>query len=417
MNIKNRYQEAKEMYQELGVDVDEALANLDKFSISMHCWQGDDVIGFDTAGELSGGIQATGNYPGRAKTPDQLMQDIDKVLSLVPGKHRINLHASYAIFEEGEKVDRDRLEPKHFAKWVTFAKERGLGLDFNPTIFSHPKAEGLTLSSPDASIRNFWIAHCKACIKISEYFASELNTHCLMNIWIPDGLKDIPGNRIEPRRRFKESLDEILAMSYDKEKVLVCLESKVFGIGMESYTVGSSEFTINYAKEAGIIPLLDNGHYHPTEVVSDKLSSMLLFHNKVALHVTRAVRWDSDHVVLFDDETKEIAKEIVRNDALENVYVGLDFFDASINRVSAWVVGMYNMQKAMLSAFLTPMETLTKLQEENQFTKIMALQEALKTYPFMDIWNYFLYTHNKPTHFTWFKEIETYEATVQRKRG
>lgn len=417
MNIKNRYLEAKTLYQEMGIDVEEALASLENFSISMHCWQGDDVVGFDGAGALSGGIQTTGNYPGRAKTPEQLMQDIDKVLSLVPGKHRINLHASYAIFEDGETVDRDMLEPKHFAKWVAFAKERGLGLDFNPTVFSHPKAEGLTLSSPDASIRNFWIAHCKACIRISEYFASELNTHCLMNIWIPDGLKDIPGNRIEPRRRFKESLDEILAINYDTEKVFVCLESKVFGIGMESYTVGSSEFTINYAKEAGIVPLMDNGHYHPTEVVSDKLSSMLLFHDKVALHVTRAVRWDSDHVVLFDDETKEVAKEIVRNNALEKVYVGLDFFDASINRVSAWVVGMHNMQKAMLSALLTPMDTLTKLQDENNFTKIMAMQESLKTYPFMDIWNYFLFTHNKPTNFDWYQEIETYEATVQLKRG
>ena len=236
----------------------------------MHCWQGDDVIGFDGSNSLSGGIQTTGNYPGKATTPKELMNDIDKVLSLVPGKHRINLHASYAIFEDGEEVDRDKIEPKHFKKWVEFAKERGLGLDFNPTIFGHPKAEGLTLSSPNDKIRKFWIDHCKACIRICEYFAEELKTPCLMNIWIPDGLKDIPGDRLGPRKRFKESLDEILDINYDKEKVLVCLESKVFGIGMESYTVGSSEFTVSYSSRKGIVPLMDNGHYHPTEVVSIK---------------------------------------------------------------------------------------------------------------------------------------------------
>lgn len=418
MNIEKRYEEAKKLYAELGIDTDKALEALDKFPISMHCWQGDDVVGFDGAGALSGGIQTTGNYPGKARTPEELMADIDKVLSITPGKnHRINLHASYAIFEEGERVDRDKLEPKHFAKWVEFAKERNLGLDFNPTIFSHPKAEGLSLASADKEIRDFWIRHSQACIRISEYFANELNTHCLMNIWIPAGLKDIPGNRMAPRRRFKESLDEILSIDYDKEKVLVCLESKVFGIGMESYTVGSSEFTINYAKEAGIVPLMDNGHYHPTEVVSDKLSSMLLFNDKVALHVTRPVRWDSDHVVLFDDETKEIAKEIVNNDALDRVLLGLDFFDASINRVSAWTVGMHNMQKSMLSALLMPMDTLSKLQDECNFTKLMALQEELKTYPLGDVWNYYRFQNNLPMNFEWFKEIEKYETEILAKRG
>lgn len=418
MDFEKRYQEAKEVYATLGIDVDGALEKLDNFPISMHCWQGDDVVGFDGAGALSGGIQTTGNYPGKATTPEQLMADIDKVLSLTPGKkHRINLHACYAIFAEGEWADRDQLEPKHFQAWVDYAKERGLGLDFNPTIFSHPKATGLTLSSPDKEIRDFWIKHSQACIRISEYFATELGTPCLMNIWIPDGLKDIPGDRMAPRRRFKESLDEILAIDYDKEKVLVCLESKVFGIGMESYTVGSSEFTLSYAKTAGITPLMDNGHYHPTEVVSDKLSAMLLFNDKVALHVTRPVRWDSDHVVLFDDETKEIAKEIVRNDAMERVLVGLDFFDASINRISAWTVGMHNMQKAMLNALLTPHAQLSKLQDEGNFTKIMAIQEELKTYPFSDVWNYYMAKNNLPSYLDWFKEIEKYETEVLSKRG
>lgn len=416
MNTVERYESAKEMYKKVGVDTDKAIEKLINFPISMHCWQGDDVIGFDGAGALSGGIQTTGNYPGKARTPEELMNDIDKVLSFVPGKHRINLHASYAIFEEGENVDRDAIEPKHFTKWVEYAKERGLGLDFNPTIFSHPKAEGLTLSSPDQEIRDFWINHCKACIRISEYFAAELNSPCLMNIWIPDGLKDIPGDRLGPRKRFMESLDEILSIDYDKEKVLVCLESKVFGIGMESYTVGSSEFTINYAQTRGILPLMDNGHYHPTEVVSDKLSSMLLFNDKVALHVTRPVRWDSDHVVLFDDETKEIAKEIVRNDAMERVLVGLDFFDASINRVSAWTVGMRNMQKALLSALLTPYDYLKKLQDEGNFTELMALQEELKVYPLGDVWNYICQSNNVPENGDWFKDVQKYEQEVLLKR-
>lgn len=415
--MNQRFEEAKTIYKKLGIDVDEALKQLQTFPVSMHCWQGDDVVGLDGAGALSGGIQTTGNYPGKARNYQELMNDIDEVLKLVPGTKRINLHASYAIFEEGEKVDRNAIEPRHFAKWVEFAKARNLGLDFNPTIFSHPLAEGLTLSSPDQKIREFWIEHCQACIRISEYFADELGTPCLMNIWIPDGLKDIPGDRLTPRKRFMESLNEILSINYDKNKVLVCLESKVFGIGMESYTVGSSEFTMNYAKTRDILPLMDNGHYHPTEVVSDKLSAMLLFHDKVALHVTRPVRWDSDHVVLFDDETKEIAKEIVRNNAMDRVLVGLDFFDASINRVAAWTVGMRNMQKAMLYALLQPYEMLKEAQDQGDFTQIMVINEELKTYPFNDIWDYYCEINQVPVREIWYDEVKKYETEVLTKRG
>ncbi|MDQ0360111.1 L-rhamnose isomerase [Breznakia pachnodae] len=416
MRTKNKYEEAKKEYKGLGINVDEALAKLQSYPVSMHCWQGDDVIGFDGSTSLSGGIQTTGNYPGKATTPEQLMEDMDKVFTLVPGTKRINLHASYAIFEDGEKVDRDAIEPKHFKKWVEFAKERELGIDFNPTLFSHEKAEGLTLASSDKDIRDFWIRHCQACIRISEYLANELDTHCLMNIWIPDGLKDIPGNRLSPRKRFMESLDEILSVSYDEDKVLVCVESKVFGIGMESYTVGSSEFTMNYALSRGILPLMDNGHYHPTEVVSDKISSMLLFHDKIALHLTRPVRWDSDHVVLFDDETKEITKEIVRNDAMDRIYLGLDFFDASINRVGAWVIGMRNAQKALLYALLQPNEKLSELQDQEDFTQLMMIQEELKTYPFNDIWNYYCETNNVPIKDEWYQDVMNYEQEVLRKR-
>ena len=315
MTIREKYEAAKQAYKNIGVDTDAALEALKKIPVSMHCWQGDDVVGFDGAGALSGGIQTTGNYPGKAKTPEELMADIDKALSLIPGKHRINLHASYAIFEDGQTADRDSIEPKHFAKWVEFAKARGLGIDFNPTCFSHPKAENGTLSSEILEIRKFWIDHCKASLKISEYIATELGSPVTMNIWIPDGFKDIPADRTAPRARLKDSLDQILSIGYDRSKVYVAVESKVFGIGMESYTVGSHEFYMNYAAKNDLLCLLDNGHYHPTEVVSDKIPSMLLFFDKVALHVTRSVRWDSDHVVLFDDETREIAKEIVRNGA------------------------------------------------------------------------------------------------------
>ena len=395
MTVKERYEAAKEIYRAAGVDTDAALEALKNIPVSMHCWQGDDVIGFDGAGALSGGIQATGNYPGRARTPEELMADMDEALSLIPGTHRINLHASYAVFEEGEWADRDKLEPKHFAKWVEFAKERGLGIDFNPTLFSHAKAENATLSSEVLEIRKFWIDHVKACIRISEYFAKELGTPCTMNIWIPDGFKDIPADRTAPRARLKDSLDQILSIDYDKSSVFVAVESKVFGIGMESCTVGSHEFYMNYASKNDILCLLDSGHYHPTEVVSDKISSMLLFFDKVALHVTRPVRWDSDHVVLFDDETRAIAGEIIRGGA-DRVLLALDFFDASINRISAWVVGMRNMQKALLNALLLPSARMAELQNNRQFTELMMLSEEMKTYPLGDVWDYFCEQNGAP---------------------
>ena len=416
MTVKERYEAAKEIYRAAGVDTDAALEALKNIPVSMHCWQGDDVIGFDGAGALSGGIQATGNYPGRARTPEELMSDMDKALSLIPGTHRINLHASYAVFEDGEWADRDKLEPKHFAKWVEFAKERGLGIDFNPTLFSHVKAENATLSSEVPEIRRFWIDHVKACIRISEYFAQELGTPCTMNIWIPDGFKDIPADRTAPRARLKDSLDQILSIDYDKSKVYVAVESKVFGIGMESCTVGSHEFYMNYASKNDILCLLDSGHYHPTEVVSDKISSMLLFFDKVALHVTRPVRWDSDHVVLFDDETREIAKEIVRGGA-DRVLLALDFFDASINRISAWVVGMRNMQKALLNALLLPNGKMAELQNERKFTELMMLSEEMKTYPLGDVWDYFCEQNGAPVKEVWFEEVKRYEADVLAKRS
>lgn len=415
MTVNERYQSAKEAYAALGVDTDKALEALKQIPISMHCWQGDDVIGFDGGGALSGGIQTTGNYPGRARTPKELMADIDKALSLIPGKHRLNLHASYAIFEEGEHADRDKLEPKHFAKWVEFAKERGLGLDFNPTMFSHPKAENATLSSEDPVIRKFWIDHCIACLRIAEYFARELNTHCTVNIWIPDGFKDIPADRTAPRARLKDSLDQILAAGFDRNLVYVAVESKVFGIGMESYTVGSHEFYMNYAAKNDLLCLLDNGHYHPTELVSDKISSMLLFYDKLALHVTRGVRWDSDHVVLYDDETREIAKEIIRGGA-DRVLLALDFFDASINRVSAWVVGMRNMQKALLNALLMPQEHWAALQEARDFTSLMAEMEEFKTCPMGDVWDYFCQENGVPVKGDWIGEMKAYEKQVLEER-
>ena len=363
------YIEAKTKYAQYGIDAEKAIETLKNVCISVHCWQGDDVVGFDSKEALSGGIQATGNYPGRARTPEELMADYDKAFSLIGGKKKLNLHACYAIFEDGKVADRDALEPRHFAKWVAFAKERNLGIDFNPTFFSHPMVkDGLTLSSPDEAVRKYWVNHGIACLKIAEYFAEETGIPSVMNIWIPDGYKDIPVDRFAPRARFKASLDEILNTPYDKSKVYVTLESKVFGIGLESYTVGSAEFCLSYSNSRGITPLMDNGHYHPTEVVSDKIPSLLLFNEKIALHITRAVRWDSDHVVIFDDETKEIAKEIIRNDALDRVFIATDYFDASINRISAWVTGVRNVQKALLFALLQPETQLKKLQDENNFT-------------------------------------------------
>ncbi len=409
------YCEAKKYYAALGIDTDKAIDTLKNVNISMNCWQGDDVVGFDSKEALSGGIQTTGNYPGKATTPEELMADIDKVIALTPGKLKLNLHSSYAIFEDGEYADRDKIAPKHFKKWVEFAKERNMGIDFNPTFFSHPMVkDNLTLSSPDDATRRFWIEHGKRCIELSQYFAQETGEPCVMNIWIPDGYKDIPADRTGPRLRFKESLDEILATPYDKTMVYPCLESKVFGIGLESYTVGSAEFCLNYVNNSDIIPLMDNGHYHPTEVVSDKISSMLLFNEKLALHVTRSVRWDSDHVVLFDDETKEIAKEIIRNNALDRVFIATDYFDASINRISAWITGLRNIKKALLFALLEPTAKVKALQDENRFTELMVLEEELKTAPFGEVWAEYLKAENTPSDYI--TEVLAYEKEVLSKR-
>ena len=414
----SRYEEAKSMYAKIGVDTDAAINKLKNVPLSLHCWQGDDVKGFDTEGPLTGGIQTTGNYIGAARTPDELMTDIDKVISLCPGKLKLNLHACYAIFEDGEFADRDKLEPKHFKKWVDFAKERGMGIDFNPTFFSHPKVkDGLTLSSPDEETRKFWIEHGKACIRISQYFAEETGVPCVMNIWTGDGFKDIPADRMAPRMRYKESIEAILSEPFDKNMVKPCVESKVFGIGVESYTTGSAEFGLTFAAtHEGCLPLMDNGHYHPTELVSDKIPALLCFYPEIALHITRGVRWDSDHAVLFDDETKEMAKEIVRCDAIDRVYMALDFFDASINRISAWTVGVRSWQKAMLSALCTPNEELKKLQNENRLTELMVRQEAMKTMPFGDIWNEYCKQCGVADDNAWFDDVMKYEDEVLSKR-
>lgn len=407
----SRYSEAKQIYAQYGVDTEKALDTLKNILVSVHCWQGDDVTGFDSRESLSGGIQTTGNYLGKARNPEELMADIDKAFSLMPGKKKLNLHASYAIFEDGETVGRDKIEPKHFEKWVAFAKERNMGLDFNPTFFAHPMVkDNLTLSSPDETVRTYWVNHGKACLKIAEYFATETGVPCVMNIWIPDGYKDIPADRLSPRARFKKSLDEILSVPYDKSKVYVTLESKVFGIGLESYTVGSAEFCLSYSDRAGITPLMDNGHYHPTEMVSDKISSLLLFNEKIALHVTRPVRWDSDHVVLFDDETKEICKEIVRNNGLDRVFIATDYFDASINRIAAWVTGVRSVEKALLFSLLQPNEKMQELQAESNFTELMALSEEMKTAPLGDIWNEYLKRENVQSNYI--SEVRKYEQEV-----
>lgn len=424
MTNKERFEAAKESYAGLGIDVQKAMDKLKTVMVSLHCWQGDDVRGFDqkSDGQLTGGIQTTGDYPGRARTPEELMADIDQVLALCPGAKKINLHASYAIFNEenGGWADRDKLEPKHFKAWVDFCRERNLGCDFNPTFFSHPKCDPLTLSSPDEETRKFWIEHGKACIRISQYLAEELGQPCVMNIWTGDGYKDIPADRKGPRERYKDSIDQILSETYDFRLVKPCIESKVFGIGVEAYTVGSSEFSLSYAamNKDKCIPLMDNGHYHPTEVVSDKIPALLTFFPEIALHVTRPIRWDSDHVVLFDDETKEICKEIVRCGGLDgSVKIALDYFDASINRISAWVVGLRNVQKALLLALVTPNEELKALQNENNFSELMVRQEELKTMPFGDVWNEYCRQCNIPADGAWFGKVQKYEKEILRKRG
>lgn len=407
-----RFESAKELYAGLGVDVEKALDALKNTAISVHCWQGDDVVGFDSRQAASGGIQTTGNYPGRARTPEELMADFDEVLRLTPGKKKINLHASYAIFKEGEEVGRNKLEPKHFEAWVKYAKERNLGIDFNPTFFSHPMVvDGLTLSSPKKEVRDYWIEHGICCLKIAEYFAEETGVPCLVNYWMPDGLKDYPADRQGPRRRMAESLDAIFSAGYDKEKVIPTLESKVFGIGVEAYTVGSAEFCLSYSLKNGITPLVDNGHYHPTEMVSDKISSLLLFSDRLALHVTRPMRWDSDHVISYDDETREIMKEVVRC-GLDKVLLATDYFDASINRVSAWITGIRNLQKALLYALLEP--DYKSLQDECDFTSLQAKSEEYKLLPIGDIWNEFL--DREGVEPDYLSAVKQYERTTLSKR-
>ena len=415
------YMEAKARYAALGVDADAAIARLAAVPVSIHCWQGDDVRGFDTdpSKPLTGGIQTTGNYPGRARTPEELMADFDRVLALCPGTKKISLHASYAIFEDGEWADRDKLEPKHFRRWVEYCKARGIGADFNPTFFSHPKCDPLTLSSPNEETRRFWIEHGKACIRISSYLAEELGQPCVMNIWTGDGFKDIPADRMGPRVRYREAIDEILSEPYDFAKVKPCIESKVFGIGVEAYTVGSAEFALSYAAANmdKCIPLMDNGHYHPTEVVSDKIPALLAFFPEIALHITRPIRWDSDHVVLFDDETREMAKEIVRCGGLGGrVNIALDYFDASINRVAAWVLGVRNVQKALLYALLTPNEAMKQLQDESDFTSLLVRQEELKTLPFGEVWDEYCRRCGVPQDGAWLPEVKQYEKDVLMAR-
>lgn len=414
-----RFESAKEQYAAWGVDVEKALAALREVPVSIHCWQGDDVTGLEGRGQaLSGGIQATGDYPGRARSFEELTADFLKACSFIPGKKRLNLHASYAVFEEGQRADRDGLLPEHFAKWVAFAKERNMGIDFNPTFFSHDRVkDGLTLTSPDEETRKFWIDHGKACIRISEYFAKETGMPCVMNIWIGDGYKDIPADRMGPRMRYKDSIEQILSEPYDKALVKPCVESKVFGIGVESYTAGSAEFALSFAATHGCLPLMDNGHYHPTEMVSDKIPALLCFYPEIALHITRPVRWDSDHVVLFDDETREMAKEIIRCNALERVYMALDYFDAGINRVAAWTVGFRSWQKALLNALCTPNEELKKLQDENRMTELMMFQEDVKLAPFGDVWEEYCRQCGMAAEGRqWLEAIEKYEEEVLLKR-
>lgn len=417
MSIKENYEVAKKAYAKWDIDVDQVIEILKSVPISVHCWQGDDIGGFEVnASELSGGIDVTGNYPGKATNPEQLRQDLEKALSFIPGKHRVNLHALYAE-TDGVAVDRNELEPEHFKNWVEWAKEHGLGLDFNPTLFSHPKAEdGLTLSHPDEEIRKFWVEHCIRSRKIGEYFGKELGTPCLTNIWAPDGYKDVPSDRFTPRKRLKESLDEIFAEEIDESYNIDAVESKLFGIGSEAFVVGSHEFYFGYALKNNKLCLLDTGHFHPTETVSNKISSMLLYSDKLALHVSRPVRWDSDHVVTLDDELREIALEIVRNGALDKVLIGLDFFDASINRVAAWTIGTRNMIKALLYALLSPNEQLKEMQESGDYTSRLALIEEFKTYPFGAVWDYYCEQMGVPVKESWLDEVKQYEQDVLSKR-
>lgn len=413
--IEEAYQIAKQRFAEEGVDIEKAIATLDGIPISIQCWQGDDVLGFENpGGVLTGGIQTSGNYPGRARNADELRSDLNLAFSLIPGKKRLNLHAIY--LETDKRVERDAIEPKHFAGWVDWAKKNNAGLDFNPTCFSHPKSDqGLTLAHSDSAVRKFWIDHCVASRKISEYFGRELGSPCVMNIWVPDGFKDQPADRLTPRQRLVAALDEILAATGgDHHKVSV--EGKLFGIGAESYTVGSNEFYMAYAATRKVLLCLDAGHFHPTENVADKISTALCFLDEILLHVSRPVRWDSDHVVLLDDPTMEIAQEIVRCDGLNKVHIGLDFFDASINRVAAWTIGARNMRKALLQALLEPRKRLTDAESRFDFTARLAIQEEQKSMPWTAVWDYYCAKQGVPFGVEWLNAVRKYESEQLSQR-
>lgn len=414
--IAQNYEQAKQMYAKHGIDVDKVLERLAEIKISMHCWQGDDVRGFlFREQDLSGGISVTGNYPGAARTPEELRADLEKAFSLIPGKHKLNLHAIYA--DTDEKVDLDQLEPKHFQNWVDWAKEQGLGLDFNPTCFSHDKSkDGFTLSHPDPDIRRFWIDHCKASRKIGAYFGEQLGQTCVTNVWVPDGFKDVPADRMGPRRRLKEALDKVFAEELNPKHNLDAVESKLFGIGSEAYVVGSHEFYMGYGIQNNKLICLDAGHFHPTEMISNKFSALALFTSGLLLHVSRPMRWDSDHVVVMDDELLDIGRELVRNDLLDITHIGLDFFDGSINRVAAWVIGTRNTQKALLRAMLEPIEALKQAELEGDYTTRLALTEEFKTYPFGAVWDYYCAKSGVPVREQWLADVKDYEKNVLLKR-
>jgi L-rhamnose isomerase len=415
--IEQAYALAKERYAALGVDTEKAIAALKSVSISLHCWQGDDVGGFENpGGELSGGIAATGNYPGKARNADELRRDLDVVYSLLPGSHRLNLHAIY--LESDTKVERNKIEPRHFSAWKDWAKANNHGVDFNPTCFSHPKAaDGFTLAHRDEDIRQFWVEHCIASRKIGEYFGKELGTPAVTNIWIPDGYKDSPTDRRSPRRLLLESLDMVLADKIDPRYNLDAVEPKLFGIGSESYVVGSMEFYAAYALSRKILLTLDAGHFHPTETISDKISSMLIYLDQLLLHVSRGVRWDSDHVVTFNDDLQAITQEIVRNDALERVHIGLDYFDASINRIAAWTIGARNTLRGLLNALLEPSDLLKQSEASGDFSTRLALQEELKAMPAGAVWDYYCSKENVPVGMEFMKVIKDYEKSELTKRA
>jgi L-rhamnose isomerase len=414
--IEHAYRTAQTIYAQYGVDTESAMARLGKMPISLHCWQGDDVGGFEqVAAQSGGGIQATGNYPGKARTPDELRGDLEKVYSLLPGTHRLSLHAMYAE-TGGKKVERTELAPQHFQTWIDWAKGRGVGIDFNPTYFAHPNADdGFTLSHPDKGIRDFWIQHGIASRHIAAHMGQELGAPAINNHWVPDGYKDTPANRLAPRERLKESLDAILAPKVNHVKDAV--ESKLFGIGAESYTAGSHEFYLGYAIENKTLLCLDAGHFHPTEGIADKISSVLLYLDEILLHVSRGVRWDSDHVVILSDELRAIAEEIVRNDFDARVHVGLDFFDASINRVAAWVTGTRATLKALLTVMLEPTALLRQFEQDRDYTSRLALMEESKTLPFGAVWDYYCLRNSAPAGPAWIDEVKQYERDVLRARG